>query len=91
MSEPINNKNKVVLDGYRFTGRSVGAVSTRYSGRNQFLTMVTFEQVVRLFPKVDPAKPHDRNRKVDAKRAKAAGRPYPNLVANAAVAKKKGK
>jgi hypothetical protein len=73
MSEPINNKNKVVLDGYRFTGRSVGAVSTRYSGRNQFLTMVTFEQVVRLFPKVDPAKPHDRNRKVDAKRAKAAG------------------
>lgn len=73
MSEPINNKNKVVLDGYRFTGRSVGAVSTRYSGRNQFLTMVTFEQVVRLFPKVDPANPHDRNRRVDAKRAKAAG------------------
>ena len=74
MSEPIkNNENKVVLDGYRFTGRSVGAVSTRYSGRTQFLTMVTFEQVVKLFPKVDPAKPHDRNRKVDAKRAKAAG------------------
>ena len=73
MSEPINNKNKVVLDGYRFTSRSVGAVSTRYSGRTQFLTMVTFEQVIKLFPKVDPARPHDRNRKVDAKRAKAAG------------------
>jgi len=73
MSEPINHKKKVVLDGYKFSARSVGAVSARYSGRNQFLTMVTFEQVVRLFPKVDPAKPHDRNRKVDAKRAKAAG------------------
>jgi len=78
MSEPINNKNKVVLDGYRFTGRSVGAVSTRYSGRNQFLTMVTFEQVVKLFPKVDPKNPHDRNRKVDAKRAKAAGEYWRN-------------
>lgn len=74
MSEQINdNKKKVILDGYRFSGKSVGAVSTRYSGRNQFLTMVTLEQIVRLFPKVDPRNPSDRNRKVDAKRAKAAG------------------
>lgn len=73
MSEPINNSKKVVLDGYRFSGKSVGAVSTRYSGRHTFFTAVTFEQVVRLFPKVSKDKPHERNRAIDVKRAKAAG------------------
>ena len=74
MSEPINNSKKVVLDGYRFTSRSVGAVSTRYSGRNQFFTAVTFEQVLKLFPKVKPDTPHERNRAIDVKRAKDAGK-----------------
>lgn len=69
----MTDKNKLVLDGYRLTSKAVGAVSTKYAGRTQFLTMVTFEQIVHMFPKVDPAKPHDRNRRVDAKRAKAAG------------------
>mgnify|MGYP006271569337 CR=1 FL=1 len=69
----MTEKNKVIIDGYRLSSKAVGAVSTKYAGRTQFLTMVTFEQIVHMFPKVDPAKPHDRNRRVDAKRARAAG------------------
>jgi len=69
----MTEKNKLIIDGYRLSSKAVGAVSTKYAGRTQFLTMVTFEQIVHMFPKVDPAKPHDRNRRVDAKRARAAG------------------
>ena len=42
-------------------------------------------------PKKKSTKLTPAQRAAAKKRAKAAGRPYPNLVDNAAVAKKKGK
>jgi hypothetical protein len=42
-------------------------------------------------PKKTSKKLTPAQRAAAKKRAKAAGRPYPNLVDNAAVAKKKGK